>query len=328
MGIQSWLDKSKPEDYRNSKAGKAYENIGLPILAVLETIASQGRSPGTVALAQQDRLYNARRQFEQDQQTAKEKALAQKVQAGQLDEITRKSESAAQQEARMKAYREKLGLPGVNADQEAEAYLRENDPKGYLDYKEAQKRANKPDWWQQQEYLQNKTKRLSPTEIEGLSGARSSLSVLEKAAEKFNPNWAKPWVGQTLQNIMAKSDKDRAAFESTIKNFSNELLKARSGAAVTEPEYNRFLAEIGDLNQTADSWYAKVNEMHALLTSRYNQKLEDYGTANLDVSKFTRLEPKSFGVSKTDFKTEEEAAAAGLKPGAKITIGGRPAVWE
>jgi hypothetical protein len=277
MGIQSWLDKSKPEDYRNSKAGKAYENIGLPILAVLETIATQGKSPGTTALGQQDRLYNARRQFEQDQQTAKEKALQEKVQQGQLDEVTRKTNKENNQELIMNEYRKRLGIPGADADQEAEAYLRKADPQAYLtlqsnrgkaseaseyrkmaqeqrkaeaDAKAAEKAAKKEEELAAAKSLKSEIYELT-NEIENDPGFATGLSFARmRSSLPGTPEYAFKLKVDNLVNRLTLENRGKLKGQGQISDKESEMLQKASSMLNRGLDKTSFLTELNRIRNT------------------------------------------------------------------------------
>lgn len=84
-----------------------YQNIGLPLLAVLETVLTKGKSPGTTALGQQKIFQEAaqnRTAYDQQLEQAKANALQQQVTQQGLDVSTTNQKSAAEKEARKQAF--------------------------------------------------------------------------------------------------------------------------------------------------------------------------------------------------------------------------------
>lgn len=110
-----------------------YQNYGLPILAVLETILTKGKSPGTTAMNQQQIFRDAadkRVAYENMLEQAKGTALERKVKEAQLGDIERKKTTEEEKLAKLKAFQGKL--KDVATDDERQGlvsqYLQETDP--------------------------------------------------------------------------------------------------------------------------------------------------------------------------------------------------------
>lgn len=89
--------------------------------------------------------------------------------------------------------------------------------------------------------------------------------------------------------------KNRVEYNSYVQAFLTDLLKAKSGQAVTEQEYNRYLALIPkNLNQLTGEGIKKLNALQDLMTNELNTKLDSkdlaiygYSKVNVDGQPFT-----------------------------------------
>jgi hypothetical protein len=320
---------------KNDRMFEAYRRYLIPLMAVGEAIASQGRSPGTTALTAekmfQDQEARAR-QYKIDEEERAQKAIdrelqrrAQKAQissAEQLMEQRTTQEERAAEKAEREAGKERratefrTGLSDIrsgkkyqippemegppvppqllqemnkeNINKEAENFINKfiqmENPEKYLDNI---RKANQPDFFTkflmtQQGKLQAPEK-ISSKQTEGLDSLTNSINILDQLQEKFQTKWAIPFGGEIINKVIAKlGDEERSDFETVKNNFFNELLKARSGGAVTPQEYDRLVSEIGNLNQSPKSFLAKVRSAQNLLISRYNNKLKSLGKSNVE----------------------------------------------
>lgn len=98
-----------------------YRNYALPALAVLETILTRGKSPGTTAMGQErifqdadNRNYQRAQEMKQEQQAAREWALREKLGNAQIGEFEHKK--TLEQEARQKVLEEKSRTDAQKAE--------------------------------------------------------------------------------------------------------------------------------------------------------------------------------------------------------------------
>jgi hypothetical protein len=127
---------------------------------------------------------------------------------------------------------------------------------------------------------------LPPSELETAASMQNSIASLSQLKGKFNEDWAIPFLGQPISSIFSKFNDKRADFEVTKQRFENELLKARSGAAVTPAEYTRLLKETGDLSVTPSVWQARLQNNIEYLNRALEQKKNTLRKSGYDVSGF------------------------------------------
>lgn len=135
---------------------------------------------------------------------------------------------------------------------------------------------------------------LKQEQIDNLNNLRSSVNDVKNIANVLNPKWASPFMGQKIQDVMSKFDKERAAFQTAQSQFTNTLLKLRSGAAVTPQEFERLLKEVGDLNASPEAYYSKLNKMSEILSDKYNNAIESYQNSNVDIGDWKPIEPQTY----------------------------------
>lgn len=318
--LGNWWSSGTPESFENSKALKAYQNVGLPVLAIAEAIATQGRSPGTAALKQQEILYGAQEQaknrkaeFEKQQREATQAALTQKVQEKTLAELDRKSIDDAETKARQKAYREKLGLGGEPANA-AEQQLLQEDPAGYLDYqlkkKVAEANLNKPekpdpfDVWQRKEDAKaarkaeedakkgEKKQKLTAPTVKEINSRKQMASVLDDLANEF----------QKTSDVLSYDPRDIAGgnvwvgnprvkeLNRKLQSTNQKIAKLLEEGRMTDADRAFYLKTLPKLGENAESIQRKLNGMREYAINNYNMYLDDMNAGNFDVSKFVPQE--------------------------------------
>jgi len=306
----------------------------LPVLGIIESIATKGGSPGTAA-KESLQAYNAGRVgnvvLDQQKEELKKAALARQVTEKQIQndkdffktrDLYMKDLGMTPEEASIKAYSDIYGPDAAKFSYEQEnRVLGTGRPQKWQsqvqDYQAVQAGTMSQDeydnkWYRGQTYqytpdaikgaagkagavagasegARTAAERgmginLNPTQVTGLSGTENSLVELNNLKSKFKPEWATVFVGQPISTVLSRFQKDRADFETTKQRFFNELLKARSGGAVTPNEYQRMRKELGDLSVTADVYITRLNNNMAALRQSGKTFLSSLQKSNYDVS--------------------------------------------
>jgi hypothetical protein len=92
-------------------------------------------------------------------------------------------------------------------------------------------------------------------------------------------------VGSVKQKFGMLGDQE-AMFRSAIATFENELLKLRSGAAVTESEYERFRKEVANTNVPVDQFVATLKANVTALKNKKSVYLTNLKKAGVDIAGF------------------------------------------
>jgi len=225
--------------------------------------ATQGTARGLAKARQALEERNARKSmFDQEwkmrQQLAEEDRVARSKEAA-ANRAFQYSQLAAQQE-------------NWKAQNETEAAWREAQAQALRDkYAEEERKLAAKD----EKLINDETRRLSFKLVdEGITDLESSIDIADKEVSKyFDPNTGQRKVGDipgyggvdsTLPNALLGEDGKR--LRNVLASVRNKILKARSGAAVTDPEMMRLAEELGTaMGQTEEEMIqAYVNVRKAL----------------------------------------------------------------
>lgn len=96
----------------------------------------------------------------------------------------------------------------------------------------------------------------------------STFGLLDTIEKNFDPAWVGPVAGRltsasTMTDIM--NSQQKSVFASALSSLFNELLKLRSGAAVTESELARLQQEMPTLNMPPQTFMARMGLFRNLL---------------------------------------------------------------
>lgn len=143
-------------------------------------------------------------------------------------------------------------------------------------------------------------KRLSQQDETALEGLLNSDSELNVAIDLFDEKFVGPLAGRAgnITEWLGTIGEDESVFRSTVQRFQNELLKARSGAAVSEQEFERLKRETLDFSLNPKTYMAKLKSNRDFIRRKYNRMLQNKRRANKDVTRFNPL-GKSSATSKT-----------------------------
>ena len=108
-----------------------------------------------------------------------------------------------------------------------------------------------------------------------------------------------------------------------IQNSLNELKRAafgEGGKQLTNIERETIFRTIEPMGQTKEEWFNLLEQSEQILKSKTNMQIRNPERAGIFGNKQIN--------QGLQFSSEAEAEAANLQPGTRITINGRPAIWE
>jgi len=117
-------------------------------------------------------------------------------------------------------------------------------------------------------------KTLPGGQVEGLSDMKSMIDQIKDAQRLYKPEYVGPVAGRTAgwQEATVGLDEQQTEFRTLINGFSNQLLRLRSGAAVTPQEYDRIKAELPQVNDPPKTFESKMRVAQRLLEQAYNNR--------------------------------------------------------
>lgn len=145
------------------------------------------------------------------------------------------------------------------------------------------------------------TRVAQPSEREAASLDVAMLDQLNQVRQSFREGFTGPVSGRIGQGtqIVGGAKKGEPTFRQQVSAISNVLLKMRSGAAVTEQEYQRFKKEMPTPN---DPYFQE--KLESFWENLYNiarRRREVLEASGVDVSKFPALPEKlDWGTSRPD----------------------------
>ena len=155
--------------------------------------------------------------------------------------------------------------------------------------------------------------RLSDKEVDGLTGLQEAVGTLEAALDTFDTDYVGVFKGRAgnLKEAIGAIGEDEAVFRSYAQRFQNALIKANSGAAVTENEMQRMVKETFDFKLSPQTYLAKMRSNLDFIKYKNDLKIKNLGATNRDTSGQT-----TFGVDIDLYSGKKDA---GKKPGSEPT---------
>jgi hypothetical protein len=148
---------------------------------------------------------------------------------------------------------------------------------------------------------------LKPPQVELITNYDNSLNAIDVINNMFDEKYigvAKGRVGSVKQ-YLGLLGKEESIFRTAISEYQNELLKLRSGAAVTVPEYERFKKEVADVNSSPDQFKTVLARQRKYLENKkittlknwqkvgYNLGELEYGIGDIDTYEGGKNQPPS-----------------------------------
>lgn len=161
-----------------------------------------------------------------------------------------------------------------------------------------------------------KPKPLPASQVSDLADFKAMVTNLNNAAEIAKRVNTGPIAGrgQSIASKFGGSSKDFIDFRQKLSTVNNIMLKLRSGAAVTDQEYQRFLQEMPSVNDTEDVRDAKLQNAIAYMTNLQNDKMQAYAEAGYIVPQSTSIQSQPKAKSTT---------GKGAKPSLGAIFGGK-----
>ena len=169
----------------------------------------------------------------------------------------------------------------------------------------------------------NRGDKLSPKEREGLIGARQAVEKLNVVRDMFKPEFVGPLKGRVsnVKDMLGVLGPSEAVFRSQFQEFKNELIKARSGGAVTPQEADRLEKEISNFNVSPDVYLARLERAINSIKRSSNVQLRSLTDQGFNTQGFQPFIQENQPQSAVPvFNSEEEARAAGHGTGDRVRI--------
>lgn len=132
----------------------------------------------------------------------------------------------------------------------------------------------------------------SPTEREALVGDIGILDQIGRARELFKPEFVGPYSGRyggVTQATGLGKRKGEAAFRASVAGIRNQILKLRSGGAVSDGEAARLLQELPTEDIPSEGWEAKMDEFERTFRGLAETRRATLEGTGVDLSGAPRL---------------------------------------
>ena len=118
--------------------------------------------------------------------------------------------------------------------------------------------------------------KMSKSQQDTLEGLEDGIKALGESINKHDPSFTGPIQGRTgsLQEKSGFISPEEATFRSIAEKFKNALIKARSGAAVSQQEMERMIREVGSYNMEDDAYLAVVQNNLRFLKNKKDRYRE------------------------------------------------------
>lgn len=113
--------------------------------------------------------------------------------------------------------------------------------------------------------------------MESLSDLSYSQNVLKRMAETFNPEFVGPIAakaGNMTKYLDALTDDQRVQFYGDYAEYKNSIIKAITGAQMSEVEAKRIIQQIPDINASPEAFVSGLKRAYASAESRIKSKQE------------------------------------------------------
>lgn len=123
-----------------------------------------------------------------------------------------------------------------------------------------------------------KTQPLPAGQAENLADSRALVAQLDEAEKIFDPKYVGPVQGRwgAIKSMTTGTPERETELRTLVQSFKNQLLKARSGAAVTPQEYERISAELPGINDPDDVFLTKLRTARRLLKESIARREEEF----------------------------------------------------
>lgn len=135
------------------------------------------------------------------------------------------------------------------------------------------------------------TRTASPSEREQLSADISLLAQIGRARESYKRGFVGPLKGRAsgLQQKTIGIGRNEASFRSNLAAIRNQILKMRSGGAVTEGEAGRLLEELPTVNDTPNVFDSKMDSFEQTFRTLAETRRETMSGLGIDLENIPEL---------------------------------------
>jgi len=187
--IQSWIQTPGNMD----KAQLAYQNVALPIMAMIESIASKGKSPGTAVQGAYSALQTGAKQkqdYESQMEDAKQNALERDLKKKNIEianvglaSKTREEDKAAKDAARLAIINQEKDP--VKRQELLDAYYAESAPGAYLTLAENKRQFGEEETRKKQEFKDTQTLDRDKLKNKGTITPERESKIIEGISKTF-----------------------------------------------------------------------------------------------------------------------------------------------
>lgn len=114
------------------------------------------------------------------------------------------------------------------------------------------------------------------------------LSVAENIKNKFDPSYVGPIKGRTgrlQEKYTNQLPEEQLEFYTDVSALKNELLRLRSGATITDQEYQRLLNEMPNQELTSKTFMVRTERFIRILNQTLENKRREFGEIGYRVGK-------------------------------------------
>lgn len=168
---------------------------------------------------------------------------------------------------------------------------------------------------------EQRTFALKPKQIDDLTNFDNSINALSAINNLFDEKYvgfAKGRVG-SFKQFLGKLGQDESLFRSAIAEYDNELLKLRSGAAVTENEYKRFKNEVANVNTSPEQFISVLGRQAKYLQNKKSTMIKNLQKAGYEVGEFAADVTPIETYDDQQQQSQKQPDSSGFIPGEQYT---------
>jgi hypothetical protein len=273
-----------------------YRHLMLPIIGLAEVIGTQGKSPGTTAMRSMEQFDTAEERRRRDAEAAQQQAREQELFGMKKEEYGRKTLAEQEQEARMSAYRNRLGQSQTDTDKKAAAldFLAQENP---TEYAKLMLRQENPDLYDmlklqllQGQVKQQQNPRLSQNTVETMTELSNFPNLLNDLREDIarNKDLMGPATGRIQRGKAAIGMTDEATIraqglQQRYEAVKQVVAKAMEGGVLRKEDMPKYEKILGSILLTPQAAYQNISQLEKMLARDYNNKLKAYSAQGYDV---------------------------------------------
>ena len=306
-------DDTGAEDvgYVTPKSTRAFQQVGIPIMALAETLSSRGKSPGTAALASGQQL----RALEQDrmkQARDLSKTGYDRERQAKLDALQRRVSEASIEASEAGLGEKKMALKRrADFDALIEEGIPQNEAWERIYGVESAKQKAEVDLWKQKENWKSQAEAIKNARELQEQKDKEKRSKEEKLSDRPLPALQATNLGMTLSGIneldkMVKSmgdielsgpifgrirqinpwDTTGQAVKALQVATKQIIGKGLEGGVLRKEDENKYEAIIPKMNDTKEALAQKYAQLRSMLKAKYNYDIDALKNAGFALDKF------------------------------------------